>query len=240
MKNKNIYLLAVLCIGLAFNSCDINTEERQVLSTPVDSFESTNQSITINGEGVTFEVVVAASEAHTQDRNVPIEISSKSIGNRLDYDFSGSVDIVAGQLTGSTMVKFDFNNIASNVLQTLVLKLMSNQDEITISYTKTCESNEIKLAIIFDFFPEETSWQITDSTNTIVESGGTYPGELEFNASYELPDGNYTFTIFDVYSDGICCGFGQGSYILEKPDCSEIFIESGQFGDSESTTFSLP
>jgi|GEM_PF-3934264 hypothetical protein len=240
MKNKNIYLLAVLCIGLAFNSCDINTEERQVLSTPVDSFESTNQSITIDGEGVTFEVVVAASEAHTQDRNVPIEISSKSIGNRLDYDFSGSVDIVAGQLTGSTMVKFDFNNIASNVLQTLVLKLMSNQDEITISYTKTCESNEIKLAIIFDFFPEETSWQITDSTNTIVESGGTYPGELEFNASYELPDGNYTFTIFDVYSDGICCGFGQGSYILEKPDCSEIFIESGQFGDSESTTFSLP
>ena len=228
MKNKNIYLLAVLCIGLAFNSCDINTEERQVLSTPVDSFESTNQSITIDGEGVTFEVVVAASEAHTQDRNVPIEISSKSIGNRLDYDFSGSVDIVAGQLTGSTMVKFDFNNIASNVLQTLVLKLMSNQDEITISYTKTCESNEIKLAIIFDFFPEETSWQITDSTNTIVESGGTYPGELEFNASYELPDGNYTFTIFDVYSDGICCGFGQGSYILEKPDCSEIFIESGQ------------
>lgn len=117
---------------------------------------------------------------------------------------------------------------------------MSTSEEITISYTKICISNDVMVKLIFDNYPEETEWQITDSANSVVQSGGPYPGETSFEASYTLPDGNYTFTITDIYGDGICCSYGTGSYVLDLPACLSVLGQGGQFGASESFTFSLP
>ena len=44
----------------------------------------------------------------------------------------------------------------------------------------------------------------------------------------------YTFEIFDAYADGICCGFGLGSYELTTDDGTVIF-SGGEFGASEAT-----
>jgi hypothetical protein len=239
MKKNKIYFLALLIIGLLFNSCDTNTEEFKAVSSS-DSFDSTSGSIIVDSESVVFEVIVSTSEVHTADRSVPIEISNASTGNRLDYSFSGNVDIKAGQLKGSTLVGFDFVNIPSGITKNLILRLVSTSEEITISYTKICASNDIELAITFDDYPEETSWTITDSSNSVVESGGPYPGETIFNGSYTLPDGDYIFTISDAYSDGICCSYGVGSYILVQSACSTIFGQGGEFGAFESVTFSVP
>ena len=186
MKLKT-YFLALLLMAIVFNSCDINTEEFQAIS-PVDSFETSSGSIIVNPLSDSFEVVVATSEAHTADRSIPIEVTSASTGSALEYSFSGNVDIRAGQLSGSTMIDFELLNIPTGVTKTIVLRLVSTSEEITITYTKICESNDIHLAIDFDSYPEETSWEITNSANTIVASGGPYPGETAFNASYTLPD----------------------------------------------------
>lgn len=239
MKKLKPYFLALLIIGLVLSSCDTNTEEFQSVS-PVDSFETTSGSIIVNPLSNTFEVVVTASEVHTADRSVPIEISSASTGSGLEYSFGGNVDIEAGQLKGSAMVEFELANIPSGVTKNLILRLVSTSEEITITYTKICLSNDVELAFIFDNYPEETSWTITDSTNSVVESGGPYPGETSFNGTYTLPDGDYTFTINDSYGDGICCSYGVGSYVLEQPACSTILGQGGAFGSSESFTFSVP
>lgn len=238
MKLKT-YFLALLLMAIVFNSCDINTEEFQAIS-PVDSFETSSGSIIVNPLSDSFEVVVATSEAHTADRSIPIEVTSASTGSALEYSFSGNVDIRAGQLSGSTMIDFELLNIPTGVTKTIVLRLVSTSEEIRITYTKICESNDIHLAIDFDSYPEETSWEITNSANTIVASGGPYPGETAFNASYTLPDGDYTFTIFDAWGDGICCSYGDGSFIVTKPVCLETLAQGGQFGTSTSITFSLP
>jgi len=239
MKNNKIYLLVLLTIGLVFNSCDTNTEEFQAVS-PVDSFETTSGSIIVNPLSNTFEVVVTASEAHTADRSVPIEISSASTGSGLEYSFGGNIDIRAGELKGSAMVGFELANIPSGVTKSLILRLVSTSEEITITYTKICVSNDVELALIFDNYPDETSWTITDSTNSVVESGGPYPGETSFNGAYTLPDGDYTFTISDSYGDGICCAYGAGSYVVELPVCSTVLGQGGEFGASDSFTFSVP
>lgn len=242
MKKNKIYLLAfLLSLGLVFNSCDVNTEEYTAVS-PVDSFVSTSASITIDSDAVTFQVIVAASEAYTADRSVAIEVTDASTGSGLDYNFSGNLDILAGETTGSTSVKFNFDPIPSDITKELVLRLVSTSEEITISYTKICQSNDVELTINFDDFPAETSWDIRDSSNVVVEtSGGTYPGGTTlFNDTFTLPDGDYTFTIYDSFGDGICCGWGNGSYILEQPVCSEILGEGASFAGSESVAFSLP
>ena len=48
----------------------------------------------------------------------------------------------------------------------------------------------------------------------------------------------YEFTIFDSAGDGICCGFGNGSYTLATDDQQNI-ISGGDFGDSESVSFRI-
>lgn len=238
MKNNKIYLLAFLVsIGLVFNSCDVNTEEYSAVS-PVDSFVTSSTSVVVDSDAVSLEVVVATSEAYTADRSIPIEISDASTGSGLDYNFSGSVDIVAGALTGSTTLKFNFDPIPADITKDLVLRLVSTSEEITISYTKICQSNDVELTIIFDNFPGETSWDITDSSSSVVESG--VGASTPFNGTFTLPDGDYTFTIYDSFGDGICCSWGNGSFELTKPACSETLGLGGTFASSDSVTFSLP
>lgn len=241
MKNKNIYIITLLIsIGLFITSCDVNEEDYKSVN-PVDSFQSTSASLIVDSNGITYEVVIASSEAYTADRSVDIVVASNSTANGIDYDFTRNVVIPAGQLTGSTTIRFNFNEIIQDVNKTIVLQLASNSsEEIIIDYTKICQSNDIDLSIIFDSFPGETSWTITDSSSVVIASGGTYPGETSFNDSFTFPDGDYTFTIFDSFGDGICCGWGTGSYILEMPTCSVILGQGGSFASSESVQFSLP
>ena len=45
--------------------------------------------------------------------------------------------------------------------------------------------------------------------------------------------------IYDVYQDGMCCAWGEGSYSVTTID-EEVIGEGAEFGPSESTAFTLP
>ena len=104
-----------------------------------------------------------------------------------------------------------------------------------------CNDNSLTLTINLDNYPEETSWNITNSGGTVVASGGTYGSQPDGSTVIEdicLADGcDYTFTIFDSYGDGICCSYGSGSYTLSGP--GGTIASGGSFGSSESTDFDL-
>ncbi|NNE29369.1 MAG: hypothetical protein HKN16_07020, partial [Saprospiraceae bacterium] len=104
-----------------------------------------------------------------------------------------------------------------------------------------CTDNELTLTIVLDNYPEETSWTVTDDgTGGTVASGGTYGGQADGSTVVEdicIPNGCYTFTISDTYGDGICCSYGNGSYVLV--DGSTTLASGGQFGSSEATPFCL-
>jgi hypothetical protein len=102
-----------------------------------------------------------------------------------------------------------------------------------------CNTADLTLSITLDNYPEETSWSITNASNTIVASGGTYgnlPDGATVTENINLSGGNYTFTINDTYGDGICCQYGTGSYTLTDSD-GAIIASGGAFGSSESTGF---
>jgi hypothetical protein len=101
-----------------------------------------------------------------------------------------------------------------------------------------CSENEATLAITFDNYPEETSWQITDANGSIVASGGTYgsqPDGSTLSLDLCIADGCYDFTILDAYGDGICCSYGNGSYSLTSGGI--ILASGGSFASSETTNF---
>jgi hypothetical protein len=93
--------------------------------------------------------------------------------------------------------------------------------------------------ILTDNYPEETTWSLTDdATGAAVASGGPYVDDA--SAVQEVVcvgDGCYTFTIFDAFGDGVCCGFGTGSYDLTVDGA--VLITGGEFAESETTEFCI-
>ena len=101
-----------------------------------------------------------------------------------------------------------------------------------------CTGENVTLTIVLDNYPEETSWTITAGGSTYA-SGGTYGSQPDGSTVVEvtcLNDGCYDFNIFDSYGDGICCGYGNGSYVLED-ESGNTLASGGAFGSSETTNF---
>lgn len=99
-------------------------------------------------------------------------------------------------------------------------------------------TTQVHLELLTDNFSEETSWEFRDSNGTVLNSGGPYNNPADNNTTF-LESFNvslnecYTFEIFDSAGDGICCGFGNGSYSL-KTDADTVIIDGGDFGSSEA------
>ena len=91
----------------------------------------------------------------------------------------------------------------------------------------------ITVEILTDNFGGETTWELVEQGVGVVASGGPYPNNTLISVDVNVCSTNcYDFTIFDSFGDGICCGFGIGSY--------SVFYEGGlvgsggAFGSSET------
>ncbi|MAJ43545.1 MAG: hypothetical protein CMF96_02215 [Candidatus Marinimicrobia bacterium] len=97
----------------------------------------------------------------------------------------------------------------------------------------------LSIEIMTDSYPTETSWQVINELDEIVAS---VDAATEMTADFtlyswevELIPGNYTFTIFDTFGDGICCIEGEGYYNLSL--AGTVFYTGGEFQAEESIEF---
>jgi len=92
------------------------------------------------------------------------------------------------------------------------------------------------LNLLTDNYPGETTWTLADANGGTVASGGPYSEQAtQIQEVICVDEGCYTFTIFDSWGDGVCCGYGTGSYELLVQ--GEVVASGGEFADSESTPF---
>lgn len=102
-----------------------------------------------------------------------------------------------------------------------------------------CSGTEVMVSITFDNYPEETSWSLTQGGSALA-SGGTYASQADgstLNIPVCLADGCFDFTINDVYGDGICCSYGNGSYTVSAN--GSTLVSGGSFTSSETTNFCI-
>lgn len=94
-----------------------------------------------------------------------------------------------------------------------------------------------------DKWGSETTWDIKNSSGTVLYSGGPY---IDKNSLPALITQNwilasnqcYTFTINDTAGDGICCGTSGDGYYDIKTNSGAIVVTSGSsFISTESKTF---
>lgn len=67
----------------------------------------------------------------------------------------------------------------------------------------TGSTTEIHIEVTTDCYPTETSWQIFDEFGTLVASGDYSLPETFHTDVVSLPEGCYTFTLYDSYGDGL-------------------------------------
>ncbi len=154
-------------------------------------------------------------------------------GNQGNSWQSANVDLAA--YVGST-VRLRFNGITGSTWQ----------GDMAIDDVRLTEAGgpttctDVLLTLNFDDYPQETSWQITNSSSQVIASGGTYgtqPDGSTLTLTECLDPGTYILTINDSFGDGLCCAYGTGSYSLASGGA--IIASGAEFGTSESTTFTI-
>ena len=242
MKN----LIKIFILSLIVSSCG---EFEPVIYDEVNGqtgigFTIQEASVTVPMEGVSTTLTVQTTNRSSSARTFNVAVDPESTGSSADYSI-GSLSIPADSYEGTLDVTFgNFDNLPDLVTNKLVLNLdlpdgssVVGASSATINYVKALICNDVTLTINTDFYADETTWEVTDSSGAVVESGGPYPqGAATQTATFNLMDGCYTFTIFDSYGDGLFDGTTTGDYALT---CSVInhASGSGNFGASESTDF---
>ena len=114
-----------------------------------------------------------------------------------------------------------------------------NNDSFSGEIEVLLDGVEIVLNILTDQFPNETTWEVTNSNDEVLYLGGPYADQFsEIEERFCLdPDECYTFTIFDSFGDGICCNFGNGSYELTDADGLPLLTGDGDFGNTDINDF---
>jgi hypothetical protein len=251
MKNIFKFLAIVLFVG-TFVSCDedliiFDAENGQTAI----SFAATSFNLSIPTEGLTVDVPVQSTTSSTSDRNFNVIVDSATGGSG-EYTI-GTVSIPANSFLGTLSVVFNFDAIdgPDGEVKDLVISLdlpegaAAYDDVVSFSYFREIVCNDLELTVVSDIFGTETSYEITDAQGNVVAGdqntalfGGNFCTQLTYSESINLPDGDYTLTVFDAFGDGQVaqndgCGPDDivGSYSLT---CSIIVHAQGSvsgFGD---------
>jgi hypothetical protein len=94
--------------------------------------------------------------------------------------------------------------------------------------------------INLDQYPEETSWDIKDSLGNVLFSGGPYNNVPDYEPQFKfkcLPPGELTFTIYDLYGDGLegsLWGGQNGSYYVMQCGDTVVYGNDPAFGYDSS------
>jgi hypothetical protein len=237
MKKYFKLILLILLLGLySCSDLEINKED-------FASFESTDFSFGVPRDGEsTNEIKVYTNSIFNSNRIFNISVVNEESDLDPDaYTLPSTVVITSGTNVGKLPITIKDLNIGEEKF--LVLKLESNDGaftgkNITLSIFRVCDKNELTIDLVFDDYPEETSWEILNASSNVVASSDAYDGEISASENLCLPDGDYTFVIYDFYEDGFCCDYGDGSYTLISNEA--VIRTGGEFGASEQTLFSLP
>ncbi|WP_028871488.1 hypothetical protein [Psychroserpens burtonensis] len=251
-------IIKILILAVLFTSCE-DTEPVLFNGSTAIGFEDTVVEVSIPEEGIVSTIVVTSTTVSTESRTYDVQILPLVPGSTDTWLplpeanlAVGVINIPAGEYTGTLALTFDnadlidFTQYRFQVEVDLegsafppVTFFVLKQFDIT-----TFPCSDLKLSIVTDNFASETSFEITDDTGAVVESGGPYSDGTsgdEIITNISLAPGCYTLTVSDSFGDGLDDGNFQGTYNLFCAAQTVVSYASGagNFGFEESTDFCI-
>ena len=190
--------------------------------------EDVELDIIINNEGdatitnVLLEVIVngAVVDVINASVNIPFleqETVSISIDDNLQ---AANNNITVSLLSVNSQLDGDLTN---NSVSTIT-NLDSNYDIVT-------------LIINPDNYPGETSWEIFDANDVLINSGDLPNGDYYTEDICLDYESCYSLYFYDSYGDGICCGYGIGDFQIVNSSGEQLVVNDGDFGSEAIEAF---
>jgi len=246
---KNLFKIFILC--LLITSCE-ETDPISFDGTTAVGFSESVVDLSIPAGGITTTVGLVSTTASSEARTFDVTVVDTSV-EASDYSI-GTATIPADSYEGTLDITFNYDGLEDFVLNTLTVAIEvpgggSAFPPVTFSFLReyditTFVCGDLKLSIVADNYASETSWDVKDSSGSVVASGGPYEDDTagqEYVANISLAGGDYTFTIYDAYGDGLFDGSNTGTYNLYCAAQTVVSYASGSgnFGDDESTEFTI-
>jgi lysyl endopeptidase len=115
-------------------------------------------------------------------------------------------------------------------------------NETTLTFTAIAgTAYDVNILINFDSYPQETSWELINSNNQVLFSGNEYdqqPDGSTMNIGVCLSEGCYEFVMMDSAGDGLCCGYGNGEYVVTD-QFGQVVADGADFDSEEITEFCI-
>ena len=109
---------------------------------------------------------------------------------------------------------------------------LNNSRNKQVTLGGATSTNQLTLNITTDQYPNETTWRVRSTSGIEIASGGPYGAQNTTipPINIDLADGTcYSFEFFDAFGDGICCGYGNGSFTLTDSD-GTVIADGTNFG----------
>lgn len=183
--------------------------------------------------------------------NGALDLTSATVSYFIDSDTPTVVNWTGSLTNGSSTIiatptysnlssgNHSFTVTVSNPNGTTDQNTSNDANVFNFVVSPSYSTAQLVLNIITDDYAGETTWELRDENGTAVAGGGNnYVNNTTYQENINIPsyDICYTFTIFDSFGDGICCGYGNGSYNLQDEN-NNVIISGGNFGSSEAVTF---
>ncbi len=168
-------------------------------------------------------------------------VSNGMIVDIINYDFSIpyliDVDIV---IPVTENLQENNNEITLNLVRVNEVEDAISDNNSAV-YTGDLDSTHdfVTLTINADNWPQETSWTVYDELNDdVVQSGFLNSGDVVYTSEICVDYGScFSLTLYDTANDGICCGFGEGDFLMTNSSGEVMFTNDGDFGSETEELF---
>jgi hypothetical protein len=263
---KSIAYFAAFTLAFSMLSCEEDNSSDSQASNYVGLEISKIVEIS-DGQTVTVEGRILASNATGEDRTFNLVVESTTTHGAGNYSVPTSVTIPSGSKEGTYEVTLIGNNLVdgnkvvvrleptegTNVVNSYTTLTTAGEISGSLVYSNTsfilyrpCASVRARLSIKFDNYPEETAWELYDSSFNLLDSGGFNPAgtaitgyaalgfadRSTFSVVKCLAPGTYTFVIYDDYGDGMYTSSTvSGTYSMNNLNNGlALFSGGGDFG----------
>jgi len=193
--------------------------------------------------------------------NKKITLANRGTANltssTINYSMNGGANQIhnwTGSLAPNETTIITLTNTASyGILSTSIVttngtidgRISNNSDSESFSPLNYTFTNFV-FNLQQDFWGDEITWDLKDSSGTVIYSGGPYPGKHSevlplptlLTQNWTLTNNQcYTYTIYDSQGDGICCGGGNGYYNIKSTDGLTTIATGANYGTIESRQF---
>jgi len=246
---KKISLLLMFLSAGLFLSCE---EDKDVTVIPHVSFEN-DRIFGFDPEATTatHEIKVYATKASGSDRvyNLVANAELTTLAPA-DYTLPATVTIPANTREGSFSITMKSSGLGKVLAVDFVDAdfadgTFKGDAPLMLTAKVVCPTNDVVLELILDRWGSETVWELYEGAN-VIETGGPYTdtgsnaAQPKQEFSFCLPDGDYTFVIYDLYGDGMCCTAGNGSFLLRNVGTGKVLASGGTFTEFLEFPFSFP